>query len=69
MTKLQAEAIMALANNGLKIKRAANQTYRNPGTIRHHINAIKEKTGLDPRDFWDMQKLVPMAEAVLEAGK
>ena len=67
MTDLQAEVILALADNGLKIRKAAQQTYRNPNTIRYHIQTIREKTGLDPLDFWDMQKLVPMAKEVLEA--
>lgn len=67
MTKLQAEVILALADNGLVKSRAAKALYRSLTGIIYHIQNIHEKTGLDPLDFWDMQKLVPMAQEVLEA--
>lgn len=65
MTERDAELILALADNGLVMHKVAKKTYRHPNTVRYHIDNIKEKTGLDPRDFWDMQKLVPMAQRTL----
>lgn len=66
MTHLQAEVILALADNGLRINNAARETYRHHNTIRYHIAEIQKETGLNPLDFWDMQKLVPMAQAVIK---
>lgn len=65
MTEHDAELILALADNGLVMYKVAKLTYRHPNTVRYHIDNIKKKTGLDPRDFWDMQKLVPMAQRTL----
>ena len=66
MTKLQAEVILALADNGLRVNTAARKIYRHKNTLDYHIQAVKKATGLNPLDFWDMQKLVPMAQAVKE---
>ena len=65
MTTQDAEVILALADNGLSVGKAAKSTYCHHNTIRYHIEAIREKTGLDPRDFWDMQELVLMAQRTL----
>lgn len=65
MTVNQAEVIMALAENGLREHRAAQKMYRHRSTVEFHVGNIKKQTGLDPLDFYDMQKLLPMAKRVL----
>lgn len=65
ITPRDAELILALADNGLVMHKVAKKTYRHPNTVRYHVQAIKDKTGLNPTDFWDMQKLVPMAQRTL----
>lgn len=65
MTVEQAEVIQALADNGLRSTRAAKVMYRHRNTIVFHIDNIRKQTGLDPLDFYDMQKLLPMAQRVL----
>lgn len=69
MTDLDAEVILALADNGLNITQAANSIYRHRNTVVYHVNAIKRETSLNPTDFWDMQKLVPMAQGILQKGE
>lgn len=69
MTILDAEVILALADNGLSATTAAQSIYRHRNTVIYHIDAIKKETGLNPLDFWDMQKLVLMAKQVMEAEK
>ena len=65
MTEHDAELILALADNGLVMHKVAKLCYLHHNTVRYHVDNIREKTGLDPRDFWDMQKLVPMAQRTL----
>lgn len=65
MTKLQAETVMALAENGLNITRAAQSLYCHRNTVVFHVKKIKESTGKDPQDFYDMIELVQEAKRVL----
>lgn len=65
MTDLQAEVVVALADSGLRLNTAAKKLYRHVSTIHYHVDVIRRCTGLDPLDFYDMQKLVPMAKTVL----
>lgn len=65
MTKPQAEIIMGLAANGLNISRTAKATYRHRNTVCAHIRNIKESTGKNPTDFYDMIELEKEARQVL----
>lgn len=65
MTKQEAKVIVALANNGLSGRGAARSLNYHHNTIYYHKVKILKATGLDPYDFFDMQKLLPMAEEVL----
>lgn len=65
MTKHQAKIITALAECQLSSLRAAASLNYHRNTIYYHIKKIQKSTGLDPRDFFDMQKLYPMAQEVL----
>lgn len=65
MTKQQAKIIIALANNRLTTREAARSLNYHHNTIYYHRVKIRKSTGLDPCDFFDMQKLLPMAEEVL----
>lgn len=50
--------IKAMADNGLVRTRAARAMYVSRNALDYRIAKIKQRTGLDPNDFWDMQKLV-----------
>ena len=65
MTKQEAKIIVALANNRLTAREAARSLNYHHNTIYYHKVKILKATGLDPYDFYDMQKLLPMAEEVL----
>lgn len=65
MTKQQAKIIVALANSKLALREAARNLNYHHNTIYYHRNKIRKAYGLDPCDFFDMQKLLPMAEEVL----
>ena len=65
MTKHEANVIIALAKNGLSSRAAARSLNYHHNTIYYHCCKIKKSTGLNPRDYFDMQKLLPVAEEVL----
>ena len=67
MNEIEAEVIIALAENGLRIERAASILYMHRSTVSRHIRNIKRKTGKDPLDFYDMWWLT--AKAKMIAGK
>lgn len=65
MTRLQAEVIMAMAENGLSYNRAADAMNKHHNTVRYHADQIRESTGKDPQDFYDMIELEKEARQVL----
>lgn len=68
MTKHEAKVIIALAQNKLSSRDAARSLNYHHNTIYYHCCKIRKATGLDPKDFYDMQKLLPVAEEVLSSG-
>ena len=69
MTRLQAETILALAANGLNITRASKAMYKHRNTVCFHVEQIKQSTGKDPQDFYDMIPLVEEAKRVLNYAR
>lgn len=65
LTDKQARFILAMADNGLRIYAAANELGIGETCGQYYRKKIKEHTGLDVRDFWDMTKLIEMAMKVL----
>ena len=65
MTQQEAKVIIALAANGLKIEPATRMLYMHRSTLCRHIRRIKQRTALDPQNFYDMEWLVPKAKATL----
>ena len=54
--------IRSLAENSLSVTRMAKKLYIHRNTALYHVDQIKKKTGLDPRKFYDLIKLLEMAE-------
>ena len=53
--------ILALADNGMKWKVAARAIDMHYNSVAYRMDRIYDKTGLDPRNFYDLHKLVEMA--------
>jgi hypothetical protein len=66
LTASDAVFILAMAENGLRVHRAAKSMPLSNNAAAYHVNKMKKEFGLDPRDFYDMLKLLPMARAVLD---
>lgn len=62
MTPVRCEIVLALADTGTRATAAARKLYMNHSTVLYHMKLIKAITGLDPKDFYDLGKLVQMAK-------
>ena len=61
--------ILAFARNNMKVQATADELGRNYDTIAWRIARINAITGLDPRNFYDLIKLVGMANSRLEGAE
>lgn len=52
--------IIALAEHNMRIGEAAEAVFMHRNTVVYHFEKIKRLTGLDPRNFYDLIKLVSM---------
>ena len=58
MNDRQIGVIRAFASNGMNIAKTAEKEFLHPNTVRYHLRIIKKKTGLDPCNFFDLNKLL-----------
>ena len=58
----QIEAIVGMAKHNMNIAEVARAYSFSRGNICYHCDVVKEKTGLDPRCFSDLVKLLEMVE-------
>lgn len=65
VTEVEARTIIALANNGMIPARAARAIGFSNAAVHYHLVCVQEKTGKNPRDFWDLNDLVQMARSIL----
>lgn len=61
LTKTQITVIKAYARNNMRGTDAARDLKYHRNSIMYHFERIHEKTGLDPKNFYDLVKLLRMA--------
>lgn len=61
--------ILALADNSMQVKPTARQLYLHWNTVYYRIDRIWDETGLNPRNFYDLNKLVEMVKKEKEDGR
>lgn len=69
LSDFQKEIILAFAKANMQISATARNAYRHYNTIVYQIGVIKERTGLDPRNFFDLVKLVQLASETEKTGE
>ena len=52
------QVAQAYADAGMNVSGAARILCVSTDTIYHHLAQIKARTGLDPRNFWDLARLL-----------
>ena len=60
------ELIKNFAECDLHTVRVARKMHYTHGSISYRTRRIKEKTGLDPRSFYDMIKLLEIVDKITE---
>ena len=65
LTHEQAKVILVLARNNLNAGKAAEELFFSAGTVRNRIREIRERTGKDPKNFYDLAMLVAEAKELL----
>jgi sugar diacid utilization regulator len=68
MTTTQAAVILALAKNNLNVAATARDMFMHYNNIHYHVRMIYRNTGLNPKNFDDLNELVCIAKSVLEGG-
>lgn len=61
LTVIQLKIIRAYAKNNMRVTEAARDLKYHRNSIMYHFERIHEKTGLDPKNFYDLVKLLRMA--------
>ena len=60
MSRVDVEILTAFADGNMRITNAANTTSYDPRTIRYHLERIKQYSGLDPFNFYELIKIIEM---------
>ena len=58
LTNRQKEIILAVAQCDMSLNRVAEMLYFHRNTVVYHCDAIHRNTGLNPRRFYDLEKLL-----------
>ena len=70
LTRMNAECVLAYAKHNMKSGQAAKEMYCATGTVDYNISLVHHRTGLDPKRFYDLVKLIPIAlETIREADE
>lgn len=62
LTPAEIRLLQALSDSRIRVKTAARKIPASSQYMRYNIEKIRAKTGLDPRDFHDLCKLLAMAK-------
>lgn len=65
LSEIKREVILAFAECNMRVRETARKMFKHRNTVVYHLQQIKEITGLDPYNFYDLIKLV---EGVKEDG-
>lgn len=60
MKETDALLLRGFAENDMNATRAADALYLHRNTLLYRLDRIKRETGLDPRKFYDLAKLLGM---------
>ena len=54
--------LLAFARNNMNLAYTGKEVYLNYNSVRYRLEKIHRETGLNPRNFYDLQKLLNMEE-------
>ena len=50
--------LKTFAESGMKVQTTANKTFFSRNGVTYNLSMVYKKTGLDPRDFYDLMELM-----------
>ena len=65
LTPTQASVIIAYARNAMKVQPTSEVLFLSYGAVNYNLDRVRQKTGKDPRNFFDLYELVETARKVL----
>ena len=65
MTTDEARLILDMAKYDMNCQKMSRNIYMHRNTIAYHLGKIRRETGLNPRRFYDLIKLVRTAREVI----
>lgn len=60
LTESDLLVLRGYANNNMNALQTAHNIFFSKRVVYYHLNAIKHKTGKDPRNFWELLELLEM---------
>lgn len=54
--------LKAYAENSMSMKKTSDAVYLHYNSIRYRFKLIERETGLNPRNFYDLEKLLAMID-------
>ena len=68
LTEMDKTVVVRYAENMMRMYRTAKELYMTHSGIHYHLISIKAKTGLDPKNFYDLVYLVRLIQKEREAN-
>ncbi len=62
LTRTDIEILRGYAECDMNMQATGKQLHYGYATVHYHLKSIEQKTGLNPRRFFDLVKLLEMAE-------
>ncbi len=62
LTQTDVEILKGYAECDMNIQSTGKRLHYGHGTVSYHLKRIEQKTGLNPRRFFDLVKLLEMVE-------
>lgn len=64
MSELHKEIILTFISCNMNTSKTAKVLHLHRNTVTYHLHRIKKATGLDPYNFWELVKLMKLAEEI-----
>lgn len=68
LTRMDVDVLMAFAKCDMRVCKASRDTFYHRNTFEWHLARIRSKTGLNPKKFYDLIKLVNAVEEMERNG-
>ena len=68
ITEREVEIILAIADNDMNLSKVSRNIFYHRNAVEYNIDKIHKKTGLNPKNFYDLCALIQMVKGS-EAAK